>query len=124
MFKEGDYVENIYSEKWMLFFHPFIRYIVKLKNTVSVKFKKELIDLPIEQDKKWPVFLCHKLYDFFSSKTLNWHIWRILLRAILSPGGNTLQSTNYTATSLPSRKLSKLDEPGTQNTAGEAGTSS
>ena len=41
-----------------------------------------------------------------------------------SPGGNTQQGTNYTATCLPSRKLSKLDEPDTQDTAGEAGTSS
>ena len=32
------------------------------------------------------------------------------------------QSTNYTATCLPSRKLSKLDEPDTQDTAGEAET--
>ena len=39
-------------------------------------------------------------------------------------GGNTPQSTNYTATYLPSRKLSKLDEPDMQDTAGEAGTSS
>ena len=38
--------------------------------------------------------------------------------------GNTPQSTNYTATYLPSRKLSKLDKPDIQNTAGEAGTSS
>ena len=36
----------------------------------------------------------------------------------------TPQSINYTATYLPSRKISKLDEPGTQDTAGEAGTSS
>ena len=41
-----------------------------------------------------------------------------------SPGGNTPQATNYTASSLPSRKLSKLDEPDMQDTAGEAGTSS
>ena len=41
-----------------------------------------------------------------------------------SPGGNTPQNTNYTATYLPSRKLSKLDEPDMQGTAGEAGTSS
>ena len=41
-----------------------------------------------------------------------------------SPGGNTPQGTNYTATSLPSWKLSKLDEPDMQDTAGEAGTSS
>ena len=39
------------------------------------------------------------------------------------PGSNTPQGTNYTATCLPSRKLSKLDEPDTQETAGEAGTS-
>ena len=36
-----------------------------------------------------------------------------------SPGGNTLQGTNYTATCLPSWKLSKLDEPDAQDTAGE-----
>ena len=43
-----------------------------------------------------------------------------MLRAIsISPGGNTPQGTNYTATSLPSRKLSKLDEPDTQDTAEE-----
>ena len=41
-----------------------------------------------------------------------------------SPGDNTPQGTNYTATCLPSRKLSKLDEPDMQDTAGEAGTSS
>ena len=39
-------------------------------------------------------------------------------------GGNTPQSTNYMATYLPSRKLSKLDEPDMQDNAGEAGTSS
>ena len=37
-----------------------------------------------------------------------------------SPGANTPQSTNYTATNLPSWKLSKLDEPDMQDTAGEA----
>ena len=41
-----------------------------------------------------------------------------------SPGGNTPQTTNYTATCLPSRKLSKLDEPDTHDTAGEAETGS
>ena len=41
-----------------------------------------------------------------------------------SPGGNTPQGTNYTATCLPSRKISKLLEPDMQDTAGEAGTSS
>ena len=42
----------------------------------------------------------------------------------ISPGGNTPQSTNYTVTCLPSRKLSKIDERDTQYTAGEAETSS
>ena len=41
-----------------------------------------------------------------------------------SPGGNTQESTNYTATDLQSRKLYKLDEPDTQDTAEEAETSS
>ena len=34
------------------------------------------------------------------------------------------QSTNFTDTCLPSRKLSELDEPDMQDTAGEAETSS
>ena len=42
----------------------------------------------------------------------------------IEPGGNIPQGTNYTATCLPSWKLSKLDEPDMQDTAGEAGTSS
>ena len=41
-----------------------------------------------------------------------------------SPGDNTPQDTNHTATCLPSRKLSKSEEPDMQDTAGEAGTSS
>ena len=41
-----------------------------------------------------------------------------------SPGGNTPQSPNWTATYLPLRKLSKLDEPHMQNIAGAARTSS
>ena len=41
-----------------------------------------------------------------------------------SPGDNTLQGTNYTTTCLPSRKLSKIDKPDMQDTAGEARTSS
>ena len=41
-----------------------------------------------------------------------------------SPGGNTPEGTNYSTTCHPSRKLSKLDEPDMQDTAGEAGTRS
>ena len=42
----------------------------------------------------------------------------------ISPGGNTSQSSSYTATHHTSRKLSKLDEPDIQDTATEVGTSS
>ena len=41
-----------------------------------------------------------------------------------SPGGNTQQNPECTATYLPSWKLSELDEPDMQGIAGEAGTSS
>ena len=44
--------------------------------------------------------------------------------ASVHPGGNTPQSTNYTDIYNPSRKLSKLDEQGMQDSAGEAGTMS
>ena len=48
-----------------------------------------------------------------------------MLRAISNKSWRQhLTNTNYTATCLPLRKLSKLDEPGTQDTAGEAGMSS
>ena len=40
------------------------------------------------------------------------------------PGGSTPQNSNCTATYLPSRKLSKLDKPDMQDTAGDVGTSS
>ena len=39
-----------------------------------------------------------------------------------SPGSNTPQDTNCTATCLLSRKLFKLEEPDMQDTAGEVGT--
>ena len=45
---------------------------------------------------------------------------RLLAAFLTSPGGNTPQDTNCTATCLLSRKLSKLDEPDMQDTAGEA----
>ena len=38
--------------------------------------------------------------------------------------GNTPQSSSYTATYHPSGKVSKLDGPDMQDTAGEVGTSS
>ena len=57
-------------------------------------------------------------------KKLDSNYIRMLQAILTSPGDNTPQSTNYTATCLPSRKLSKLDELGTQDTAGGAETSS
>ena len=57
------------------------------------------------------------IYFWIISKTIWEQYWT-------SPGDNTPQDTNYTATSLPSRKLYKLDEPDTQDTAGEARTNS
>ena len=46
-----------------------------------------------------------------------------MLRAILNKSWRQrLTKHNYTATYLPLRKLSKVDEPDTQDTAGEAGT--
>ena len=57
-------------------------------------------------------------------KKLDGNNTRMLRAKFKSPGGNTPQSTNYTATYLPSWKLFKLDEPDTQETPGEAGTSS
>ena len=57
-------------------------------------------------------------------KKLDRNYTRMLEQYWTSPGGNTPQGTNYTATCLPSRKLSKLAEPDMQDTAGEAGTTS
>ena len=50
--------------------------------------------------------------------------WNDIPMDWISPGGNTPQSTNYTATCLPSWKLSKFNKPDTQDTAGEAKMSS
>ena len=64
-----------------------------------------------------------------ANKTAEEEARRQLHKNVVSDIGQVLaatppQGTNYMATCLPSRKLSKLDEPDTQDTAGEAGTSS
>ena len=56
-------------------------------------------------------------YNFFI-----FHIYCIYEQYGTSPGGSTSQSSSCTATYQPSRKLSKLDEPDMQDTAGEVGT--
>ena len=57
-------------------------------------------------------------------KKLDGNYTRMLRAILISPGDNNPQGTNYTATCLPPQKLSKLDEPDTQDTTGEAETSS
>ena len=59
-----------------------------------------------------------------SNKTAGEEARRHCEQSWTSPGGNTPQDTNCTATCLPSRKLFKLDEPDMQDTTGEAGTNS
>ena len=54
------------------------------------------------------------LRDFFYSFRQYW----------TSPGNNTPQGTNYSTTCFLSRKLYKLDEQDTQDTAGETRTNS
>ena len=95
-----------------------------------------------ETDKEWHTYICVCIYLYV---IMNFVIyiyiyiyiymrsyqngWRKGLMATTqeccnqswtSPGDNTLQSRSYTATNLPSWKLSKLNEPDIQNTAGEA----
>ena len=69
--------------------------------------------------------------NWFCLHTVKWH--QLLLSSWCLVGCcrqdlfnivNTPQDTNYTATCLPSRKLYKLDEPDTHDTAGEARTNS
>ena len=57
-------------------------------------------------------------------KKLDGNYTRILWAILNKSWWQHPQSTNYTATCLPSWKLSNLDEPDTQDTAGEAETSS
>ena len=52
------------------------------------------------------------------------HLYVPLIFSILSPRGSSSQNSSCTATYLPSRKLFKLDEPDTQETAGEVRTKS
>ena len=53
-----------------------------------------------------------------------WQLHKNIVSNIECLGGNTSQGTNYMASCLLSWKLSKLDEPDMQDTAGEARTSS
>ena len=66
----------------------------------------------------------NKIHCFFTHTHTHIYIYVKAEQYWTSPGVNTPQDTNYTATCLPSRKLYKLDEPDTQDTAGEARTNS
>ena len=65
---------------------------------------------------------------FFPKQWLCWYCYMDALHESCEqywtgPGGNTTQSSSYTATYPPSGKLSKLDERDMQDTDGEVGTS-
>ena len=65
-----------------------------------------------------PQGLSQSIFTKMSQQLIRWEqYWT-------SPGVNTPQDTNYTATCLPSRKLYKLDGQDKQDTAGEARTNS
>ena len=63
------------------------------------------------------VYMCVRVYEGV-------RVYVCMYVCITSPGGNTPQDTNCTATCPLSRKLFKLDEPDMQDTAGKAGTNS
>ena len=60
--------------------------------------------------------------DFFSLEKQKMNVYLIFITITFYV--DPFKSTNYTATNLPSRKLSNLDEPGMQDPAREAETSS
>ena len=80
------------------------------------------------QPGSWKYFKKKKLapnYFFLEQVNVGSNFSRILRSTRSSPTGLRIYGCkSYTATCLLSRKLSKLDEPGTQDTAGGAGTSS
>ena len=92
-------------------------------NRLSVIWKSDLTD---KRKRSW--------YCYMDAPHGCWlNGWRKSLTAIsqecceqywTSPGDSTPQSSSYMATYHPSRKLSKLDEPNTRDTAGEVGMSS
>ena len=52
------------------------------------------------------------------------HFHQLWIKYWTSPGDSTPQSSRYTSTNHPSRKLSMLDEPDMRDTVGEVGTNS
>ena len=64
------------------------------------------------------------MHNMDANKTDGEKARRQLHKNATSPGDNTSQSSSCTATDHTSRKLSKLDEPDMQDTAGEVGMAS
>ena len=96
----------------------------------SLKYLKRKKKKPAKNNLKiiiftryWNVFIQVGWLVFWHVKSY-WIIQAEIKQYWTSPGGNTPQGTNYMATCLPSRKLSKLDEPDMQDTAGDTRTSS
>ena len=87
---------------------------VKKKFWAQQSVKK--VVLTFFRDMKWPI----SIYFLEKAFTVN----SVSYCKLTSPGGSTLQSSSCTATYHPSRKLSMLDKPDMQDTAGEVGTSS
>ena len=76
-------------------------------------FKKLRFILSVRSDFHIIESLSIAVHAFVSRVSMSFSVDEMLLP-------NTPQDTNYTATCLPSRKLYKLHEPDTQETAGEA----
>ena len=123
---------------------PLIRtlYCWVLSKEVSSNIFKSLVwrDLGLNPGLPDHLRTLYPLGQWASLKTKDYHYylietngWRRNLTATThecweqywtSPGNNTPRDANCTATCLPSRKLYRLDEPDTPDTAGEARTSS
>ena len=72
----------------------------------------------------WTPFLQANGIHHLKKYMVSSNYFYLLIVIYLRPGGNTPQNTSSTATCLPSRKLYKLDEPDTQDIAGETRTNS
>ena len=96
----------------------------------SVIWKSDLTDKPIKwsvlSSKQRPCRYCyidapHGCWLNGRRKSLTAITQECCVQYWTSPGDSTPQSSSYTTSYHPSRKLSKLDEPDIQDTAGEVG---
>ena len=115
---EAKYIDKRLTKAWTTIY----RLSIIWKSDLTDEMKRSFFQAPVVS------ILLYRCTTWTLTKRLEKKLdgnYTTKLQAILNnPGGNTPQGTNYTATCHPSRKLSKLDEPDMQDTAGEAGTSS